>query len=230
MLKHLPGSIAEFVADGRTVRFFVTNPNDSVMKYHHDGGFYEREELAIIARYCAGGTLVDVGANVGNHAVYLSKFTSASRIVAFEPNPEAIDILRVNLLLNECRNVDTQFLGVALGAREGRLRSSTPDADNLGNTMFFEDASGATLMLPGDALLLDQPIEFIKLDVEGMEMEILAGLSQTIRRWRPTMFVEVWESGADVFAAWCRAESYRVVETYQRYDAITNYLVRWESA
>jgi FkbM family methyltransferase len=221
------GRVVQTTIGGERINFFVTNPDDSIMKFHRQGVFYETEELDLIKRhYSNGGTFVDVGANVGNHAIYISRFTKSSRIIVFEPNQTAISILKENLLLNQCNNVDTRFLGIALGGKKSRLRQSTPDANNLGGTCYTEDASGDIQAVDGDALILDEPIEFIKIDVEGMEIEILSGLQQTVRRWRPTMFIEVWDSKAQAFLDWCARELYYIVERFQRYDGIWNYLIK----
>jgi hypothetical protein len=59
-----------------------------------------------------------------------------------------------------------------------------------------------------------------------MEMEVLSGLHETIRRWRPTIFIEVWDSKASLFLDWCECESYHIVERYQRYEGIQNYLIK----
>ena len=75
-------------------------------------------------------------------------------------------------------------------------------------------------------LLLNEPISFIKIDVEGMEVDVLSGLSETIRRWQPTIFIEVWDSKLRAFLDWCAGESYHVVATYQRYQGIQNYLIK----
>jgi FkbM family methyltransferase len=113
------------------------------MNFHHKGAFYETEELnLIIQHYTHGGTFVDIGANIGNHAIYIARFTKSPKIIVFEPNPTAISILKTNLALNQCNNVDTRFLGTALGAEKGRLRQETPDANNLGGTCYYEDKSG----------------------------------------------------------------------------------------
>jgi hypothetical protein len=61
----------------------------------------------------------------------------------------------------------------------------SPDPNNIGHTMFFPAPDASVLALPGDALLLNERVDFIKLDVEGMELEILSGMSATLARWRP---------------------------------------------
>jgi len=227
--RKLGGTVTETVLRGRQLFFFVTNPHDSIMRCHSSGRFYEEEELAIIERHYKGGLFVDIGANVGNHTIYVSKFLSPSRIILFEPNSAAIDILKTNLSLNGCANIFTQYLGIALGGREMRLKGSTPNINNLGNTMYSEAENGDVLCLPGDALLLNEPVEFIKLDVEGMETEILEGLSATVTRWRPTMFVEVWANRFPLFRDWCSRHSYAIVEKYRRYDEIDNFVIRHRS-
>jgi FkbM family methyltransferase len=221
------GTIVESIVDGQSVRFLVTNPNDAIMKFHYSGSFYEMEELALITRHYTGeGVFVDIGANVGNHSVYMSRFSGSPRIIPFEPNQAAISILKENLALNQCQNVDQRFLGIALAARKTRLKQVVPDPNNLGHTCYYEDASGEVSAVNGDALILNEQVEFIKIDVEGMEIDILSGLEQTIKRWRPTIFVEVWDNRLGSFVEWCERESYKLVERFRRYDAIQNYLIK----
>jgi FkbM family methyltransferase len=220
-------TIAETKIGGETIRFFVTNRDDSIMNFHYRGVFYETEELDLIRQhYTHGGTFVDIGANIGNHAIYISRFVKSPKIIVFEPNPTAISILKKNLALNQCNNVDTRFLGTALGAGKSRLRQETPNANNLGGTCYYEDKSGGIEAIDGDSLLLNEPVAFIKIDVEGMEAEVLSGLHETIRRWRPTIFIEIWDFKLRAFLDWCARESYRVVDTYQRYQGLQNYLIK----
>jgi FkbM family methyltransferase len=201
------------------------------MKYHQEGSFYEIEELDIIKRHYTGnGTFLDIGANIGNHAVYVSRFLKSPKIIVFEPNPAAISILNENLRLNDCKNVETRFLGMALGARESRLKGLTPDPNNLGHTVYYDDAAGDVHAIEGDALILDEPVEFIKIDVEGMEIDILSGLEKTIERWRPTIFIEVWDDASRPFLGWCERAAYQLIERFQRYPGIQNYLIKPSSS
>jgi FkbM family methyltransferase len=207
------------------IYFFVTNPADTIGRFHFDGGFYEDEELKIISRFYKRDSFLDIGANVGNHAIYVSKILGGSKVIVFEPNPVAIDLLKINLRLNNCVDVDTSCLGIALGNVEGRFQLETPDQLNLGHTVLSPSENGNIRGVRGDALLLDEPVGFAKVDVEGMELEILAGLKDTIARWRPTMFIEVWDGRADEFRRWCRNSNYLIQERYQRYPNINNYLI-----
>jgi len=221
------GTVVRNVINGQDIRFLVTNPDDEIMKHHYAGVFYESEELDLIMRYFTGsGVFVDVGANTGNHTIYISRFSNCARIIPFEPNEAAITILKQNLRLNQCDNVDTGFLGLALGRTKCQLGQHTPDANNLGHTCYFEDDSGVVQAIAGDALIRDEAIEFIKIDAEGMEMEVLSGLEQSIALWQPTIFVEVWDSKLAAFSDWCERKSYSVVETFRRYEGIQNFLIK----
>ena len=219
--------IVETTIEGQQIRFLIANPNDAIMKCHQQGMFYETEELALIKQHYTEGVVVDIGANVGNHAVYISKFTNAPRIIVFEPSQTTIAILKENLRLNQCNNVDTKFLGIALGAKEGRLTQHRPEPDNLGYTYYTEDPAGDVQEIDGDSLIYDEPIGLIKLDAEGMEVEILAGLQRTIQRWRPVMLIEIWDWKTPLFIKWLARESYEIIDpSIRRYDQMWNYLVK----
>lgn len=221
----LRGTIVTTRISNTAIHFFISNPNDEISKYHMQGRFYEQEELDIIARSYNGGIFVDIGSNVGNHAIYVSKFLNPRKVFVFEPHIPTINILNMNLRLNSCDNVETRYLGIALAGTEDRLKAHSPDPNNIGHTMFFPGEDATILALPGDTLLLDEPIEFIKLDVEGMELEILFGLQKTIERWRPALFVEVWQHVDAAFRDWCMKVGYCIQERYVRYEGINNYLV-----
>jgi FkbM family methyltransferase len=150
-------------------------------------------------------------------------------IIPFEPNPVASRVLRINCALNGCNNLDMTLLDIALGAAESRLKPITPQADNLGHTIFEVEEGAGTLCLPGDTMFADRPVGLIKLDVEGMELEILAGLSQTLRRWRPTIFVEVWDEKRAQFMEWREQSGYLISTNFRRYRNIDNFLLYHKS-
>jgi FkbM family methyltransferase len=225
LFERLPGTVVTSQIDGRSIRFFVVNEQDEIQKHHHAGEFYEVEELRIIkAHWRSEGTFVDIGANVGNHTVYVSKFLDAARIIVFEPNPAAIRILRANLALNRCSNVDVRYLGTALASGSSMLRLVEAEPHNLGGASFVPDPRGDVRSVPGDSLLMFENVSFIKIDVEGMEMDILRGLEMTIKSWRPNIFIEVWTQNRGSFFEWCESSGYQIVDQYQRYRDSRNYM------
>jgi FkbM family methyltransferase len=208
--------------DGRLIRFFINDRTDVVQRYQCRGDFYERECLEELRKYCClTRTFADVGANVGNHSIFVSKFCDVKDIVVFEPNPRAIALLKINLALNSCDNVDLSYLGVALGSGEGSFRLFQPHADNLGGTQLIEAERGRVRSIRGDDVLLSRPVDVLKIDVEGMEFEVLSGLSQTINRWRPVIFIEVWAQARPNLVGWCDGQGYVLAKEF----AYDNYLL-----
>ena len=70
---------------------------------------------------------------------------------------------------------------------------------------------GQISMASGDALLDGARIDFLKVDVEGMEMEVLRGFEQTIAACRPPIFLEVDHRNADALMAWAAGLGYGVL-------------------
>ena len=225
-MRTLSGTIVETRIQDRDIRFFVHNPRDYIQSHHLQGIFYEREELAIISRHFhEGGVFIDIGANIGNHTIFIEKFCNPRSIITFEINPIAIEILQVNILLNALAKCDTSYLGFALAAGAGMATLVQPDPNNLGLTMVEPDPAGRIRGIAGDEVLAHRRVDFLKIDIEGGEMAVLAGLAQTIALWRPAIFIEVDDHNAPAFAGWCASARYRRVDAFQRYEGKTNYMI-----
>jgi FkbM family methyltransferase len=226
MIDRLDGTLITTRMNGQPISFFVNSPNDYIQHHHFCGIFYEQEELNLIAtRLKPKATFVDVGANVGNHSIYAAKILGAGLVIPFEVNSAVIPILRANLALNDCSNVDTRFIGWGLAAQDGMMTRSELDLANLGGTRFAMGAEGAFPSIKGDAVLSGIPIDFIKMDIEGMEMEALAGLAETIARWRPTIFIEIESDHLNDFGLWMQNFRYRLIEQFTRHAGRSNFLV-----
>jgi len=89
----------------------------------------------------------------------------------------------------------------------------------------FTKMGGTIKLARGDRLLANEPVGFLKIDVEGMELGVLSGLEQTIRRNRPRMFVEVENKNIPSFLAWAEARDYKVAKTFRRYRTNENFLL-----
>ena len=218
----LRGSVVTATVQGEPIRFFVANDDDLIQSEHRRGRFYEAEELAIIAgHFPSGGTFVDVGANVGNHCLYALRFLGARKVIAFEPQLEALAILDVNLRLNGL--IDRVIVHpVGLAEQPGRA-AATPVANNLGATRLRPGAKGGSIeLVRGDDVLGDEQVDFVKIDTEGLELEVLAGLRETLHRCRPPLFVEIANAHLEAFEEFCAGIGYRTGETYRRYPGNIN--------
>ena len=227
VVERISGSVVHAVIEGQPVSFFVTTELDTIMGQNAYGYFYEIEELAIIARHFRpGSTMLDVGANIGNHTIYAAKFLGARRIICIEPNPEAIMILRINVDLNQLHEqVDMRYLGLGLSDSPGAAVIARTIAMNLGGAALASQAGGSIRLFAGDELLQGQPIDFIKIDVEGMELAVLKGLERTIAECRPGIFVEVDNAHAPAFHALIQHLGYAVVERFNRYGTMENFML-----
>lgn len=227
---HTRGIVSRFTTHGQDVSFFVVNEWDYIQAHHLKGKFYEQEELALIARHFTGGVLVDVGANIGNHTIYALKFLGAEKVIAFEPNPAAAMLLGVNLALNGLSaKVEHHLAGLSNVRAGGKLIA--PNHKDIGSTRVAVDPANdgtATdcVVLPGDDALAGEPaITMIKIDTEAMELQVLEGLTKTLARLRPKLFVEVDDTNSAAFLEFAARHGYEVAEAYRRYAANCNFLL-----
>jgi len=73
-------------------------------------------------------------------------------------------------------------------------------------------------------MLGEQQVDFIKIDVEGMEFDVLDGAAATLARCRPILFVEVRKRDLERYYALVRSLNYRIERTFQRYIGVYNFL------
>lgn len=215
--------IATVSYEGKQLDFLIGRRSDWIQGHHLQGKFYAAEELEVMRAAYRGGTFVDVGANVGNHSIFAAAIIGAPRVIAFEPNPEAYRVFRCNISLNDLPEI-IQHVPVGLSDHDGHATIATPHPEiNLGGTMLAEDSSGPVELRRGDDLLTEEAeIGFLKIDVEGLEMQVLAGLEATIARCRPPMMVEVDDRNRKAFDHWSSERRYRVDSETRPYNGMAN--------
>lgn len=144
-----------------------------------------------------GDCVVDVGAFIGTHTVALAKAAGTNgKVYSFEPRREIFQVLSSNIELNRLDNIVSfnfglgdsattiaiGILNLELGDNFGGLALNSQENDEAGPTY---NVSVITL----DSLNLVD-VKFIKLDVEGMEGQVIRGARETILRSRPFIFTE----------------------------------------
>lgn len=157
-------------------------------------GEYSEGEAAFLAKLLApGDVVVEVGANIGAHTIGLAKTVGAEgTVVAIEPHPSHFQLLSANIALNSLDNV--QAFNLAAGANQGSINLPEVDFTRPGNLGIIElslDATGEEVMMAtlDDLLKLDK-CKLIKIDVEGMEREVVLGAKAIIERCQPAIYVE----------------------------------------
>ena len=207
-------------------RFLVADSRDAIQSHHDCGRFYEEDMLDVIGEHFPnGGVFVDVGANVGNHCVYVANHLGPSLIVAFEPMKLQHAILVVNVLLKELQNI-VEVHKKAASSGTSLNTMITPNLQNTGRSMIEHASYGEWVeLVAGDDILAGRRADFLKIDVEGHEMEALAGLRQTIATWKPKMLIEVADRNAKSFERWRNENAYEVLHQFRHYAENSEYLI-----
>jgi len=140
----------------------------------------------------AGATVVDVGANIGCHTLPFAHAVGPSgRVIAVEPQFMLFAMLCGSLAMNGLQQARAHWC--AMGADAGVV--IVPPVDytaqgNFGGLELSDQRKGESVpRVTLDALALDR-LDFLKVDVEGMELDVLQGGAQTISRLRPVIAVE----------------------------------------
>lgn len=136
-------------------------------------------------KVAAGDTVVDVGANIGSYALYAATEGRAGRVIALEPHPGNFALLTANVLENG--RTDIICCEAAVAATSGTARLQI-DPDNSGGHHLTGSSDAPTVDV--DCKTLDQvvtehgleAIDYLKLDCEGSEYEILATIPDPIMR------------------------------------------------
>ena len=149
-------------------------------------------ELAFLGQLVRPGhTVIDLGANIGAHALAFARMTGVTgRVYAVEPQPGAFRLLCANLALNRVGHVTT--IHAAAGAAAGKIRVPVLDyakPGNYGGVSAGSDWGVDVALVVLDSLEL-AACHLLKIDVEGMENEAIEGARATIARHRPLLYVE----------------------------------------
>ena len=184
------------------------------MKNNERSGFAEINFLEITKKLIKENSIIlDIGANVGNHSIYYEKEIGASKVLSFEPITPVFDRMVDNFKLNNITK-NTPY-NIAISSKKSELKCISRLPDNYGSYWLWYnneeykhpsergyvvhkgcDGSSYTDTIQSiplnDMSLNDiENIDFMKIDVEGMEVEVLNGSLNIIRKYRPIIQIEV---------------------------------------
>ena len=177
--------------------WWIRIPDDHVL-YHLTRGSYEPQEIRFFRSMLKpGDTALDIGANFGLYTILAAKQVGREgRVLAFEPNPNSLRYLRLNILLNRQSRIEvvpvalsneegeTEFICVSQGAYSALKVGETPgntSAITVRQTTLDAIAAAESLYL----------VDFVKMDVEGAELLVLQGGEEFFSRIpRPLVMCE----------------------------------------
>ncbi len=179
------------VRAGQSKLTFLVHRRDLAGRHIAKYGAYEPVLTQWISDYLAtspAGIFVDVGANLGWHAVHAARHKAVETAVAFEPDPFNAWLLDRNLSLNDVDNVVVSTC--AIGARRGLIRLHKYKNSNRGRHSVLTDYGYGSRLVPLADLdtaldnlgLAGRRVLIVKIDVEGYEPEVVAGARRTLAR------------------------------------------------
>jgi FkbM family methyltransferase len=175
--------------------YLLYNRNDqyigrSIEQY----GEFSALEMKLFAQVCTPGSVViEVGANIGAHTVGLARLVGPQgRVLAFEPQRLPFQMLCANVALNSLDNVDCFW--AALSSQDGFI--NVPDLNprkeyNFGGVTLLGSQNGPRVAcLTLDEYVTLPKVDLVKIDVEGMETDVLGGGEGLLKRFKPLLYVE----------------------------------------
>lgn len=188
--------ITSFEYNGRS--FSIESPEGDWIGriIERTSSFYEKDMLVDISSLLRPGSMVvDVGANIGNHTVYFAGVLGCS-VIAIEPNAEACEFLSNNVRANGVSD-SVIIHKTVIGRDSGKASICSKVDGNLGATRYAATETGGSDLTSLDHLLSASTVSpaLVKIDVEGMELDVLMGAERLIEQDSPILVIEC--QGAD---------------------------------
>jgi FkbM family methyltransferase len=185
--------------------------------------------LEMRRKYFGDGVVaIDCGANIGVHTIeWAKKMTGWGSVIAIEAQERIFYALAGNIAINNCFNARAVF--AAVSSTNGSMRVPNPDylqpssfgslelnrratTEFIGQSIdYSEEKTSEIRALTLDSFALDR-IDLIKIDVEGMELDVLGGAAQSIMRYHPVLIVESIKTDKARLQEWLKGNDYRTFD------------------
>lgn len=182
------------IIDGSPITFDINTDIGSSLFF---SGTFEKKEIDLCRRFIKKDSIVlDIGANIGIHSIHFSRMAEEGLVISFEPSPETFsvllrnvrnfaNILPINIGLSNSNSV-ADFYVADDNAYSGLKDTRRKEIKKIVKVFCF------TL----DEFLMGQnlkSIDFIKIDVEGLEQSVLEGMGRITEKYHPVIFCEIYK-------------------------------------
>lgn len=187
----------EFIYNDQVINMVFDDSNKFLYDLiNKEKTFFEISFLEVLKVYIEPySVIVDVGAHIGNHTIFFSKILKAKKVFAIEPTLKSNMALIKNLELNNITN--TLVYLAAISNTRGVAKGIERKSNNAGsNQWVLIDKKDSHNLSHVHSLLLEdivgtESFDFIKIDVEGSEIEVLEGAKDLIDAYSPLIMIEV---------------------------------------
>jgi FkbM family methyltransferase len=164
------------------------------------------EDRFFLSLGLTGETVYDIGSHIGILTLFFSRAVGEmGKVISFAPNPETFATLCKNVQMNGLTNVKLVNAGLGekrgtlplvYGEREGALGTMNEalQVELLNNKRGIKPRTSLVEVYPLDEYILANSLpdpDFVKIDVEGYEYNVLLGMQDTVRRCKPALVVEI---------------------------------------
>lgn len=196
---------------------YLVSPGEMISSHMYLKGVWEQEVIEIskyLLNGCMDPVVLDIGANLGSYAVPIASFIEKSngRVYAFEPQRKIYNQLCGNIFVNDLDNLFAY--NCALGNKVSTTEIKLPDYKKFWNPgalsldsksmidrgldSVLTNATESVSVFTLNSLQLTGTVLLIKLDVEGMEYDVLKGGDKFLKQhFYPTVILEVWKNEKD---------------------------------
>ena len=163
-------------------------------------GAFEQKELLLCRKYLSDQSVVlDIGANIGLHSLYFSTVAHAGTVISFEPSLETFEFLAKNVKGKS--NISP--LNVAVSSHGGLLNFFQA-SDNAYSSLIDTKRKSIVNVRRVICMTVDDVVsglqlprvDFVKIDVEGLESSVLQGMEKVIDKYNPVIFCEIYKGTA----------------------------------
>jgi FkbM family methyltransferase len=195
--KSLKGN--QFVLDHDWGKLWYSGDGDrQELLYHIKGSkWYQNEYIKLSKLISPGSTVVDVGANMGFMALIFSRITGKhGRVISLEPSKTTFNKLRKNLEENRLINVICKNIGCASHSMAAELRKLSGSSGHSSLAVSAEEAPNTkaekVIVDTLDSIVAPYgKVDFLKIDTEGFECEVLEGAQKVLEESRPIVYIEL---------------------------------------
>lgn len=188
------GSIRNCTRNGITYRLDISDYMEHALYFNISNHVdFDRRMLYSLIR--EDYVCFDIGANIGETTLNFAQLAKNGKVYSFEPVPFLYERLTTNVGLNTFKNIELHNLAISDNSDD--LFFEAPKNRNSSGISLTKENSNTSMRVASNTLdefvssKQIEKIDFIKIDVEGFENYVINGAKQTLKKFKPMLFVEI---------------------------------------